>query len=184
MIIFGLFIIIVILLLVQYISNRRLKFNISLRKKIDDSFKDDRNKIQGDIIVDGEQIKCGNGELILALDDDEHVINFLRTVFTRYGFNVAVFTDYIKAIEYFKINSDKVNVIVTDYSLPGVEGIDIIRSFKNINKNVPLIVFTGYSYIIFDNEEDKKLIDLCLYKPLRPVDIIKGVKKVLNKECK
>lgn len=96
------------------------------------------------------------------------------------NYKVKSFNNPLEAIEYFRLNHNSVDLILTDYSVPYIEGKELVKNLKKINNKVPLVLFTGHSYIIFENEEDRKLVDACIYKPTPPSEIAKHIKMILE----
>jgi len=153
-----------------------------IRDNIDNYFKDKRNKSQSELQYNPDNIeKIGNQEVILLLDDEKSIVNLLEIVFKSYNFNIVTFINPFEALNYFKLYHNHIDIIITDFSIPGIEGIKLIKKFKDIDKNVPLVLFTGHSYITFENEDDKKLIDAHIYKPMLPKDIVNKIKSIIDK---
>jgi len=77
---------------------------------------------------------------ILFIDDDEDLLKII-SLKLRDHFSVVVASSADEAIEKFKL--DKFSCIVSDISMPGITGIDIIVSFKLVNPDYPVIIYTG-----------------------------------------
>ena len=54
------------------------------------------------------------------------------------------FTDPVLAIEYFKETADKHSLIITDLRMPGISGIDLAKSIRQINSNVKIFLMTAF----------------------------------------
>lgn len=172
-----------IMILIRYREQKRkLELDISLRDRIEDKLNMQRNneQLKYDSLSGGITSNVGT---VLLLDDNESITFVMKQLLDKSGFTTVVFNDPMEAVEYFKLNHDEIDIIITDYSIPGMEGTDIIRQFKDI-KNVPLIIFTGHSYIAFENEKELGMVDGVLYKPTSPINVINKVIELLQKPSK
>jgi len=172
-----------IIILIRYREQKRkLELDISLRDRIEDKLNMQRNneQLKYDSLSGGITSNVGT---VLLLDDNESITFVMKQLLDKSGFTTVVFNDPMEAVEYFKLNHDEIDIIITDYSIPGMEGTDIIRQFKDI-KNVPLIIFTGHSYIAFENEKELGMVDGVLYKPTSPINVINKVIELLQKPSK
>jgi len=172
-----------IMILIRYREQKRkLELDISLRNKIEDNLNTKRNneQLKYDSLSNDTTSNVGT---VLLLDDNESITFVIKQLLDKSGFTTVVFNDPMEAVEYFKLNHDEIDIIITDYSIPGMEGTDIIRQFKDI-KNVPLIIFTGHSYIAFENEKELGMVDGVLYKPTSPINVINKVIELLQKPSK
>jgi len=173
-----------IIILIRYREQKRkLELDISLRDRIEDKLNMQRNNEQ--LRYDSFGVSPINSVTgtVLLLDDQKSITFMIKQLLDKSGFTTIVFNDPMEAVEYFKLNHDEIDIIITDYSVPGMEGTDIIRQFKDI-KNVPLIVFTGHSYIAFENEKELGMVDGVLYKPTSPINVINKVIELLQKPSK
>ncbi len=97
---------------------------------------------------------------ILILDDDTLVTSSLKSLLILEGFNdVALFNDPFKALEYLK--SNKRDVIISDFMMNDLNGIEFLSEAKKIYPNASMILLTGYA----DKENAIKAInEVGIYK--------------------
>jgi len=114
---------------------------------------------------------------ILAIDDNEDILNLLKTVLTSKGHNFTQASngkDGIKLIE-----GQRFDAILLDLAMPEFSGLDVIESLKKIGK-------IGYQNIILftaSSATDKEIDVLLKYDGIKscirkPVDINVLIKKV------
>ena len=83
-------------------------------------------------------------EMVLILDDEEMVLTSLRSFFElETDYEIVTFTSPIEALEYTKKN--KINLVVSDYLMPEMDGISFLAKVKEIDPNATRIILTGYA---------------------------------------
>ena len=86
----------------------------------------------------------GVGETIVIVDDEEMVLTSLSSFLTlETEYHVITFTSAIEAVKYVKNNS--VDLVVSDYLMPEMDGISFLAEVKKIKPEVPRIILTGYA---------------------------------------
>ena len=112
---------------------------------------------------------------IIIVDDEEIVLMVLQDIMKEIGFEAVSFTDGYKALEYYKNNHQNVCMAILDMMMPNINGYDLCRKLKEINKETKVLILSGYT-------EDKleKTLDLEIEGFLmKPIDI-----KVLESKVK
>ncbi len=83
-------------------------------------------------------------ERVLILDDEEMVLTSLRSFLELDNDYVIVnFSSPTEAIEYTMKN--KINLVVSDYLMPEMDGISFLAKVKEIDPNATRIILTGYA---------------------------------------
>ncbi len=114
---------------------------------------------------DGAVDLAGSGT-VLVVDDVEENVALIGEMLEALGYGVKGFHHSLEAIDYFKNNPYKVDVILTDQEMPGMTGDALARLAKEIRPEIPIILMTGYSEKISGkNPLDQGLSDI-LKKPL------------------
>ena len=94
---------------------------------------------RGDLMDKSQQI-----ETIVLVDDEEMVLTSLRSILaleTDYG--VKTFTSAAEALEF--INSQDVDLVLSDYLMPEMDGITFLAKVREIKPEIPRIILTGYA---------------------------------------
>ncbi|MBI9073965.1 MAG: sigma-54-dependent Fis family transcriptional regulator [Desulfatibacillum sp.] len=81
-------------------------------------------------------------EKILIVDDDEGLNHFLGRFFKRKGYEVAVSKCGLSAME--KIAEENFDLVLMDYKMPGLNGLDTLHKIKESSVNTPIILMTAY----------------------------------------
>ena len=78
---------------------------------------------------------------ILIVDDDPTILDGLRRLLTRSGYDVVVAPNGILGLE--AARNQAFVVVVTDLAMPGVSGLDLIKLIQGLDPTLPVIVLTG-----------------------------------------
>ena len=83
-------------------------------------------------------------ERVLILDDEEMVLTSIRSFLElETDYEIVTFTSAAEALEYTKKN--KINLVVSDYLMPDMDGISFLAKVKEIDPNATRIILTGYA---------------------------------------
>jgi len=81
---------------------------------------------------------------VLFVDDDEAILSMGREMLESFGYSVVTATNGRRALETFKLNPQGFDVLVTDYSMPEINGHELIQQALQIRKDIPTILCSGY----------------------------------------
>ena len=84
------------------------------------------------------------GQHILYLDDDEHVAFYVRRMLERDGFRVSSYTIQRDALAALRADPAAFDLVVTDYNMPGMSGVDVAREVRLIRADLPVAVASGF----------------------------------------
>lgn len=83
--------------------------------------------------------------IILVVDDEEAVLKLFQKILINKKYTVLTANNGKVALEHIKM--EKPNLVVLDLKLPDMSGIDVLRQIKRINKNIEVIIITGYGAV-------------------------------------
>lgn len=130
--------------------------------------------------------RYGMNEKILIIDPEPHIRQSLKAILTKKGYQVRSASDGNEAISVFR--SESFALVITELRVPKLDGLKLIRRFKEVDEDVEIVVLTGYATI--DNAVQAFRHDGAfdfLLKPLENVDqLFISVKQALQKHrlCK
>jgi two-component system, cell cycle sensor histidine kinase and response regulator CckA len=81
---------------------------------------------------------------VLYLDDDDTLVFLVRRLLERRGFVVTSFTDQNEAIDAVRAQPDAFDLLMTDFNMPGMSGLDVARAVLAINPSLTVAVASGY----------------------------------------
>jgi two-component system, cell cycle sensor histidine kinase and response regulator CckA len=119
-------------------------------------------------------------ESILVIDDEENIVDVLQQMLSKYGYQVTKYTSSIDALEDFKKNPEKYDIVISDMTMPGIIGTKLSKEIKMIKPNIPVIICTGFSDILDESTIIQFGIDLLLNKPVAKEDLLKSIRNILD----
>jgi len=95
----------------------------------------------------------GNGARILVVDDEPALANYLAELLEGENYVVDVYTDSVKALNYFRADPQSIDAVITDQAMPDKSGIEIAGAMLALRPDLPVFLFSGYSDTIDENTE-------------------------------
>jgi len=82
---------------------------------------------------------------ILFVDDEINILNSLKRLFRREGYNILAANSGVEAIEYFKENN--ISLVISDQRMPEMTGVEVLAKVKKLSPDTIRIMLTGYADI-------------------------------------
>ena len=130
---------------------------------------------------ENKPVPKGN-EHILFIDDEEVLAEMVQNMLERLGYRVTVRTSSMEALTTFRNHPDLFDLIITDQTMPGLTGLDLARRILALRPNMPIILCTGYSTLISEEEAKAHGVREFALKPLTKKDLAVLIRKVLNSD--
>lgn len=103
---------------------------------------------------------------VLLVDDDPTILKVQGGMVSRMGHVVATYDCPIDALDYLHIHKKEVDLVITDYRMPEMNGIEFIREVRALKDDMPIIILTGFAGEI-DQDEAEELGVQVYSKPIR-----------------
>jgi CheY-like chemotaxis protein len=119
---------------------------------------------------------------ILVVDDDANLASTFKLILQSVGFQVDTAATGLQSL--YKINRTEFDLVILDMNLPDMLGDEVAEKIKDANKDINIIMITGYSSFKDGLEKEKDGLDIkeVLMKPIPPEDLVSITKKTLKKE--
>lgn len=88
--------------------------------------------------------KSGAGRHILYLDDDDSLVFLIRRLLEIEGFKVSAFSEQSEAIAAVEADGDAFDLVVTDFNMPGMNGIEVMQKMLSINPALKTAIASGF----------------------------------------
>jgi len=119
-------------------------------------------------------------EHILFIDDEKEITVMAFRMLAHLGYNVITMTESLKALDEFKKQPDKFDLVITDQIMPHLTGLQLATKMRQIKPDIKIIIITGFSDSI-DAEKTKELgFDGFIIKPLILKDLNTTIRKVIE----
>lgn len=138
----------------------------------------ERNEIKENIIS-GK--KHGN---VLVIDDEAQITFMMKHMLEELGYSCEIFNDSISALDVFKSDPLKFDLVITDQTMPKLLGTELSRKILEIRPDMPIIINTGYSPVASKSEAKKIGIKEFMMKPITISELSIAIEKVLKKDSK
>ncbi|MDD2465221.1 MAG: DUF3365 domain-containing protein [Desulfobulbus sp.] len=131
-------------------------------------------------VTDSHQEIPNGNERILYVDDEEVLAEMGKNMLERLGYHVTQCTSSTEALTIFQNQKDQFDVIITDYTMPGLTGVDLARRILQIRPDTPIILCTGYSSLLAPEKIEDFGIQGFVMKPIALKDIAILIRKLLD----
>lgn len=117
---------------------------------------------------------------VAVIDDEADLAYLFKDALSQIdGVMVFNFTDPLLALEHFQSNHKNYRVVITDYRMPGMTGIELLERIKAINPAVRRLLVSAFE-INDELFQEYKCVDKFLQKPLSMVKLIDEVEMLVN----
>jgi len=139
-----------------------------LPRSFDNSFNDNAASNEEPVTYSGKETPS-----VLLIDDSSVLRQLTAESLRRRGFPVTCASGGAEALAAIERAPHDFDVIVTDFAMPLITGIDVIRFARNLRGDWPAVIVTGYAEAdtISDRPSDVPLLS----KPFREKDLIEGI---------
>jgi len=120
-----------------------------------------------------------NKERILIVEDATDTLEMLRRKLSGQGFEVYTASDVTKAIDL--LSNIPIELVLTDYKMPKISGLDLIRHIRDHFPHIKVIMITGYPTIEGAVEALKVGAEEYLTKPFTDAELFKAVETAMEK---
>jgi PAS domain S-box-containing protein len=117
---------------------------------------------------------------VLFVDDEPALAKLHLEMLDRMGYQVVACTSGLEALEAFRTDPARFDLVVTDLTMPNMTGLELAKKLNEIRPNTPVILCTGFSETV-DGPEARSLgIRETLMKPVLADDLAQAVGRVLD----
>jgi CheY-like chemotaxis protein len=130
-----------------------------------------------------EAVPNGKGA-ILFVDDEDALVVWGQEMLTHLGYDVVVRTDSLQALEVFRMEPHRFDLVITDQTMPYMTGEVLSRELRRIRPDIPLILCTGFSHTIDAERAKAQGINAFLMKPLTACDLGRAIQRVMTQHTR
>ncbi len=121
-----------------------------------------------------------DGKQIVIVEDEATSRLAMEKALKKKNYNVISFEDSIKALDYIKTNASFIDLVITDFRMPGMNGLELISEITKLQFDISIILVTAFGSIESAVEAMKLGADDYLAKPIDMFELRKRVEKIIN----
>ncbi len=119
---------------------------------------------------------------ILIVDDELEIIEYVKRFLEEEGFRVYLKETGKKALDLLYSGSVDIDLVITDISMPDMNGYELFKRIKMFDPDIPIVMMTGFGYdpnhALVNSKKDG--LTEVLFKPVPKQKLIEIVKKYLD----
>lgn len=136
-------------------------------------------KDRDDVFENESLLPVGN-EHILLVDDEETIIDTGREMLEYLGYSVETYSKSAYALKEFRKSPDRYDLIISDMTMPEMNGDELAKKMIEIRPDIPVIICTGYNPQIDENAAKNIGLKAFIFKPLTFQKLATTVRNILD----
>lgn len=118
-------------------------------------------------------------ERIILIDDEAEVVGTFRRLLLRLGYQVEAFTSPIVALERFRADPSRFDLVVSDMVMPDMSGEELMQKLRALRPEIPVVFCSAYKpgRVVLPGP-----VPQMLDKPVHPQKLASEIRKQLDKE--
>ena len=116
---------------------------------------------------------------VLVVDDEKTVCKSCKKILIQAGYNVDVALSGEEALN--KVKANGFDVVITDWKMPEIDGIEVARRIKKENPNIAVIMITGYPSVETSIKAIRSGVSDYVPKPFTPEELSDAMIRALAK---
>lgn len=116
---------------------------------------------------------------ILVVDDDEAIRENIVDLLGSDGYHVVSAKDAKEALR--TLGSEQFDLLLTDFQMPGQNGVELIEAARKPNPSLPAILMTAYLYVYEQLDDERRQGITLLRKPFDADEILRIVAESLRR---
>jgi DNA-binding NtrC family response regulator len=119
-------------------------------------------------------------EHVLFIDDEEMLVEMGEDILAELGYDVTSRTSSTEALALFRLDPSRFDLVITDQTMPEMTGVELAKEILALRTDMPIIMCTGFSYVVDADKAQAAGIKAFAMKPLTKREIAKTIRKVLD----
>jgi CheY-like chemotaxis protein len=119
-------------------------------------------------------------ERILFVDDEAALVKLHKKGLERYGYEVTGTTSSKEALKLFSASPYDFDLIITDQTMPYLSGAELATSMLKIRADIPIILCTGFSYMVTEENAEELGIKKFLLKPVGLKNLHTNIREIID----
>lgn len=126
------------------------------------------------------ELKGGHQGTLLLAEDDRRLRRILKRVLARAGYRILTAEDGEDAVECIQRMGAGIDLVLTDVVMPGVDGWEVVRTFRACSPKGPAVVISGVSIEMMRQNAPPVAGVYMMSKPIELEQLLKTLQKALS----
>ncbi len=126
-------------------------------------------------------LPTGN-EQVLFVDDEKFLVDIGIEMLNDLGYKVEGRTSSYDALEAFRANPNKYDIVITDMTMPEMAGDKLAMEIKKIRSDIPIIICSGFSKVMTQEKAQRIGVKSFLNKPITMEEMAYTIRKELDEK--
>ncbi|MDH4266682.1 MAG: PAS domain S-box protein [Deltaproteobacteria bacterium] len=131
-----------------------------------------------------ELLPVGGHERVLLVDDEQALVDLGKKMLEHLGYEVAVRTSSVEALELFRNRPDRFDLVIMDFTMPNMTGDKLAQEMMRLRPGLPVILCTGFSERISEMKAKALGIQDFVMKPFDLNDLARTIRRALDHNIK
>lgn len=119
---------------------------------------------------------------VLLVDDDDDMREILQAVLAEAGYGVLAAATGVEGLRLLRERGAGIGLLIADYAMPGMNGLDLIRTARALWPRLPILLVSGYARIDAVRELAGPPAAAFLRKPFRPTELLARVAELSRED--
>jgi CheY-like chemotaxis protein len=127
-----------------------------------------------------DSVLAGGQESILLVDDEAALADIGKQTLESLGYRVTACSSPTEALDFFQEAPARFDLVMTDMTMPHMTGVELSQAIMRIRSDVPVVLCTGFSELVGEEEARAMKIRGFVMKPIRKSEMAVTVRRVLD----
>ena len=119
-------------------------------------------------------------ECILFVDDEKSLAHIGKQMLQKLGYDVIAKTNPKEALAVFRKNPDKIDLVVTDQTMPNMTGDKLVQHIMALKPGIPVIICSGFSEMMNKKKAESLGVRKFVMKPLEMRELAETIRQILD----
>jgi PAS domain S-box-containing protein len=137
-------------------------------------------EISAPVVKQDAMLPRGQGETIMIVDDERALVGLAEEITAGLGYEPVGYTSSTAALQAFQAAPQRFDVVLTDESMPDLQGTELARAIRSIRPGIPIMVMSGFGGSQLANRAAAIGVNAVLRKPLRNRELAESLARILQ----
>jgi PAS domain S-box-containing protein len=122
----------------------------------------------------------GSGETVMIVDDEPALVALAEEMLAELGYEPAGFESSVAALQVFRADPQRFDLVLTDEAMPEVTGSELAREIRRLRAELPVVLMSGYGGAPLAARAAAAGVREVLRKPLHSRDLAESLARALG----